>query len=358
MSRHPQSACSCTRRLLIAASVLATVSIAAAPAIQAAPAANLTVAGAAASAAGSGVAAADRAALRGAPLRSMRWQGAAAAARSRVAAGLRAPAPRPQDDTTGLFIIRPGATWSGSTGEADLTALAIENNNASGTATGLALSLFATTALPVEADGISGYDMASAGIGDIPAGESISNEDTGEIAFAEPPPGCYYVTLVLSQGDEVLDLRTFANVKIGVPQTNGYDIVPFPDSTSCPAATSCTRTGTSACLDSARFQVTAVYGNDTTGHGSSTVLSFGSTRAESDESVFYYFTDPSNFELGVKVLDACAINNFFWVFIGGLTNQGFSVNVLDTQTANIFHTTNTEGTTVVTVTNTSALPCP
>ncbi|HLX09402.1 MAG TPA: hypothetical protein VKY89_16235 [Thermoanaerobaculia bacterium] len=61
------------------------------------------------------------------------------------------------------------------------------------------------------------------------------------------------------------------------------------------------------------------------GKSQAQVLSFTGERAESDESVFYYFADPSNFELGVKVLDACALTSSFWVFIGGLTNQRWTV---------------------------------
>jgi hypothetical protein len=45
-------------------------------------------------------------------------------------------------------------------------------------------------------------------------------------------------------------------------------------------------------------------------------------RAESDQSAFLWFFDPSNFEMGLKMLDACTLNNHFWVFISGLTNQG------------------------------------
>jgi hypothetical protein len=265
--------------------------------------------------------------------------------------------PQPKDATTGYFLAGAiSATWSGGAGVADIKVAEVENQNTSGTSGDLTLSLWTTATLPSVAAGISGYELASADLGSLPAGDEFSNVDTGEISFEEPPAGCYYVSIVLSQGDSVLDLRTFSSS--GTPENNGYNVTPFPNAQSCPAATSCTRTSAGACLDSSRFQVTANYANDTTGAGPASVLSFDGTRAESDESVFYYFTDSSNFEVGVKVLDACSFSSSFWVFIGGLTNQGWSINVLDTQTGNTKHYGNADGTTTVTVTDTAALPCP
>ena len=61
-------------------------------------------------------------------------------------------------------------------------------------------------------------------------------------------------------------------------------------------------------------------------------MSFNGARAESDQSAFFYFFDNANFEMGVKMVDACSFNDSFWVFVSGLTNQGYAVNILDTFT--------------------------
>ena len=258
---------------------------------------------------------------------------------------------RPFDGLSGLIIAgNVAATWG--SGQADLAAQIISNSRASATGD-LTLHLVATTK-PPPVSGFSGFFMASFDLGPLPAGTEFTNVDTGTIPFSPPATnGCYYVSEVLEENGIVVDVRTFPVG--GTPENTGFDVFPF--GTTCPAATFCTRTGTGACLLGGRFQVTAVYENDVSGSGPATVQSFGSTRAESDESVFYSFTGPQNFELGVKVLDACSLFNVFWVFIGGLTNQGWNVTVLDTQTGHHKTYGNALGVTTVTTTDTAALPC-
>ena len=262
------------------------------------------------------------------------------------------PPVRPFDGLSGLIIAgNVHATWG--SGNADLMAQIISNRRSSSSGD-LTLNLIATTS-PPPVGGFSGFVMASFDLGALPGNTDFTNVDTGTIPFTPPATnGCYYVSEVLEENDIVVDVRTFPAG--GTPENTGFDVFPF--GTTCPAATFCTRTGTGACLRGGRFQVTAVYENGVSGSGPATALSFGSTRAESDESIFYYFTDPGNFELGVKVLDACSLTHTFWVFIGGLTNQGWTVNVLDTQTGNHNLYGNALDVTTVTTTDTAALPCP
>jgi len=51
----------------------------------------------------------------------------------------------------------------------------------------------------------------------------------------------------------------------------------------------------------------------------------------SDTGYFWFF-DPANVELVVKVLDARAVNGRFWVFYGALSNVEFTLTVTDTRT--------------------------
>jgi hypothetical protein len=349
-----------------AAAALALTMTAATPAALAAPAAP--AAGAAFS--GGGDAGAGSATLAGstpAPARSILE---VVAVQPHDATAWHSPAPgrlaslpaQPRDAGTGLFIA--GAihgTWSTSNG-ADIMAANIENLRSSGTSGALSLSLWATSSAPVTSEGISGFEIAVADLGSLPAGDEFSGVDTGEITYHPPNThGCYYVSIVLLENNEVADIRTFTSGgTLSAAQTNGYVVFSFLATAgqACPAATTCTRTATSACLVGSRFQVSVAYDNTTTGTGTGTVLSFDGARAESDESVFFYFTDPSNFEIGAKILDACAITNTFWVFIGGLTNQGWGLDVLDTQTSNHKYYISNDGTTTVTTTDTAALPCP
>jgi len=97
-----------------------------------------------------------------------------------------------------------------------------------------------------------------------------------------------------------------------------------------PPPADCTRDAQTACLAKGRFVVTADYRTaKANGHGQ--VMAFSGQRAENDDSAFFWFFTPTNFEMGVKVLDACAINGKYWVYISGLTDQGWTVTVRDTR---------------------------
>ena len=120
----------------------------------------------------------------------------------------------------------------------------------------------------------------------------------------------------------------------------------------------CVRDASTACLLSDRFEVKVDYSSNTNGSGSAQVMSFGGQRTENDESVFWWFFSSTNFEMGLKILNACGLNNSFWVFISGLTNQGWNVHVRDTQTGATKLYSNAIGHLSQTTADTSALPCP
>jgi hypothetical protein len=79
------------------------------------------------------------------------------------------------------------------------------------------------------------------------------------------------------------------------------------------------------CLSGGRFQVRASWDTDSaSGNGTGVALT-------SDTGYFWFFSE-TNVEVIVKVLNACPINQSFWVFAGGLTNVGVTLTVTDTQT--------------------------
>lgn len=119
----------------------------------------------------------------------------------------------------------------------------------------------------------------------------------------------------------------------------------------------CSRDAETACLLGGRFEVKVAWRTSEQA-GRAQVMSFSGARTESDQSAFYSFFDPANFEMGVKVLDGCALNAKFWVFVSGLTNQEFSVSVRDTQSNLTRLYSNPLGRYPTTVGDTSALDCP
>jgi len=75
----------------------------------------------------------------------------------------------------------------------------------------------------------------------------------------------------------------------------------------------------------------------------------------SGDTGFFWFFDPSNVELMVKVLDGRAANGRFWVFFGGLTNLAYTLTITDTATGTVKTYTNPAGK-FASVGDTSAFP--
>ncbi len=77
-----------------------------------------------------------------------------------------------------------------------------------------------------------------------------------------------------------------------------------------------------------------------------------------DATGIFYFLDPNNLELVIKVLDGCSFNDRYWVFFAGVTDVELTVAVTDTQTGETRQYFNTQGHPADAVTNTSAFTCP
>ncbi|MEO1084767.1 MAG: hypothetical protein AAFY88_11045, partial [Acidobacteriota bacterium] len=79
----------------------------------------------------------------------------------------------------------------------------------------------------------------------------------------------------------------------------------------------------------------------------------------SGESGMFYFFDPQNWEMLVKVLNGCSFNNRFWVFTAATTNVGFTLTVTDTFTGEAMTYRNPVGTSAGAIVDTETLGgCP
>jgi hypothetical protein len=123
------------------------------------------------------------------------------------------------------------------------------------------------------------------------------------------------------------------------------------------SATACVADATTACLQNGRFEVRVQFQTDTAS-GSAAVQLFNGQRAENAESAFFTFFSATNFEMGVKVLFACPLTSTWWVFASGLTNQGWTVTVRDTQTGAQRTYSNVVGHLSTTFADNSAFDCP
>jgi pseudomonalisin len=122
--------------------------------------------------------------------------------------------------------------------------------------------------------------------------------------------------------------------------------------------TYCTPGSGTLCLDDqpgdGRFSIAATFaaGSQAGNAGAIPLASAGVAQG----GLFWFFA-PSNPELLIKVLDACQLNQKFWVFYAAGTNVGFTVTVTDTKTGRSKQYTNPQKTAAPPLQDTAAFPC-
>jgi len=122
-----------------------------------------------------------------------------------------------------------------------------------------------------------------------------------------------------------------ARINLGVYKLTGTEGVPVVDRWDDiffgPATSSCTPDSTHLCLLGTRFRVSVDWTNYNTG-----VTAAAHATPFVDESGFFYFEDPANIEIMVKIHDACPGYGHFWFFSAATTNVGYTITVVDTKT--------------------------
>ncbi len=179
----------------------------------------------------------------------------------------------------------------------------------------------------------------------------VRDSVTGDVKIYQNPLGSYPQT--------VGDTAAFACGQPMNDATLPTPVVPAPAPRAESAeAAPCLSDGATACLLEGRFEARVTWVTEVA-IGQGNVMSFGSARAESDQSVFFWFFDPANFEMGVKMVDACVEPfNSFWVFVSGLTNQAYLLEVRDSVTGDVKIYQNPLGSYPQTVGDTAAFLCP
>jgi hypothetical protein len=126
-------------------------------------------------------------------------------------------------------------------------------------------------------------------------------------------------------------------------------------------ATACIGSASTLCISDEpgdnRFKVTVAYsttqGGGLSGNGTSISLAdLGVT-----EGGLFWFFEPTNPEMLIKVINACGLDTNYWIFYSAGTNVGFTVTVTDTVNGNQKIYKNTDLTAAAPVQDISALPC-
>jgi hypothetical protein len=116
-----------------------------------------------------------------------------------------------------------------------------------------------------------------------------------------------------------------------------------------PEKASCVPDATHLCLLQSRFRV-EVQWQDFSGHtGSGQVVPYGSP----DSGLFWFFS-ANNWEMLVKMVDACTYNQRFWVYSAATTNVAYTLKVTDTVTGQVKLYTNPSGRSSPAVTDSDA----
>ncbi len=128
----------------------------------------------------------------------------------------------------------------------------------------------------------------------------------------------------------------------------------FDLSASVTSVPTCNPSGTSHCLAGDRFKTRTFWRTNQGTRGSAQVAAF-----PSDNSGLFYFFNPNNIEMLLKVLNGCGVNSRYWVFAAATTNVEFMLTVTDTQTQQVRAYFNPQGNPAPPLQDTSAFAtCP
>ncbi len=114
----------------------------------------------------------------------------------------------------------------------------------------------------------------------------------------------------------------------------------------------CVPGGSVLCLQNGRFRVSAVLSLDDRFPGAA-----AQAVPLTDDTGNYWFFDPENLEIMVKVLDGCGLNQHWWVFSSGLTDVGVTLRVEDLETGRTWENVHQKGSTYPPRLDTDAFPC-
>lgn len=101
--------------------------------------------------------------------------------------------------------------------------------------------------------------------------------------------------------------------------------------TSVVSVPTCAPSAVASCLANDRFKVRTFWRTNLGTRNSALVTPF-----DSDNSGLFYFFNPNNTEMLLKVLNACSLNPpRYWVFSAATTNVEFTLTVTDTQSQQV-----------------------
>jgi len=174
----------------------------------------------------------------------------------------------------------------------------------------------------------------AAGLTDVEVDVLVTDTFTGKVVTYHNEQGTAFVPVQDITSFDGCSASAPANLPAAVTTIDPAADLPF---SAVPAAGECTAAPDTLCLAGGRFRVKATWTDFAAQNGPATA------RPQSSNSGLFYFFEPNNLELAVKVLDGCAINGRYWVYAAGLTNVGVSLTVEDLVGGTTWQRSNTLG---------------
>ncbi len=188
----------------------------------------------------------------------------------------------------------------------------VSNNRSGGTSGTLRLELWATTNAPGSGS-VNGYRLATDTLGTLQAGYYFSNINSGTFSYTQPPSGCYYISLLLTEFDGTgypyIDYALFSNrLTFGGGSCSG-----------------CTEDAYTMCLVNGRYRVTSHWRNQYAGGATATL----SKAKLTDMTGAFWIADANTYEYLIR-FNTATNNGRIWVAIPTFTDVEFWVDVTDT----------------------------
>ena len=163
-------------------------------------------------------------------------------------------------------------------------------------------------------------------------GDGMSS-DQATVEYACSEPGFYEVTLTVRGADVKSAATQVFLVEEREPAGN------------------CQPTAERRCLRDSRYAVEVDWWTKDGESGAGRVVRVGTN----DSSLFLFF-DEDNWEILIKVLDGCAVNEHVWVFGAATTDLGYLIRVTDTESGAIKEYRNEPGLPAPAITDATAFP--
>jgi len=163
------------------------------------------------------------------------------------------------------------------------------------------------------------YWVFAAGLTDVQVEMTVTDTETGAVQTYANPLGQAF--------RPILDTSAFAGCvgkRRGQPFSEVAPAELEMTSSFLPTLQGCSSDTESLCLNNERFRITASWETADGSRGTAQALPI-----TADTGTFWFFDD-DNIEVVLKVLDACVINQRYWVFAGGLTDVRVELTVEDT----------------------------